>query len=142
MIRIPPELSPDPQVRYDAAAARTVYPAGLYLGLLFAALALLHPVLVGDEEGLIMSGVAAVSAVLLLALAWAARREKVTANGTRVLAAVFLVLIANSALHLYLSQQEWQTTNMMLIVIGAGMAILRTGWNVAVSTSENSSAFW
>lgn len=133
MIRIPPELSPDPQVRYDAAAARTVYPAGLYLGLLFAALALLHPVLVGDEEGLIMSGVAAVSAVLLLALAWAARREKVTANGTRVLAAVFLVLIANSALHLYLSQQEWQTTNMMLIVIGAGMAILRTGWNVAVT---------
>lgn len=133
MIRIPPELSPDPQVRYDAAAARIVYPAGLYLGLLFVVLALLHPVLVGGDEGLIMSAVAAVSAAMLLALAWAARRQQVTANGTVVLAAVFLVLIANSGLHLYLSQQEWQTTNLMLIVIGAGMAILRTGWNVAIT---------
>ena len=133
MIRIPPELSPDPQVRYDAAAARTVYPAGLFLGLLFALLALLHPVLVGGEEGMIMSAVAAVSAVLLLAVAWAARRKTITENGTLVLVAVFLVLIANSALHLYLSQEEWQTTNFMLIVIGAGMAILRTGWNVAIT---------
>ena len=106
MIRIPPELSPDPQVRYDAAAARTVFPAALMLGVLFAQLALVHPVLVGGEAGMIMSAVAAVSAVLLLALAWAARRQRITTNGTLVLVAVFLVLITNSALHLYLSQQE------------------------------------
>ncbi len=133
MIRIPPELSPDPQVRYDAAAARTVLPAAFFLGLLFGLLALLHPLLVGGEAGLIMSAVAAVSAALLLALAWAARRQRITTNGTVVLVMVFLILITNSALHLYLSQEEWQTTNFMLIVIGAGMAVLRTGWNAVLT---------
>jgi signal transduction histidine kinase/CheY-like chemotaxis protein len=82
---------------------------------------------------MIMSVVAGVSALLLLALAWASRRERITTNGTRVLVVIFLVLIVNSGLHLYLSDQEWQTTNFILIVIGAGMAILRTGWNVGLT---------
>lgn len=133
MIRIPPELSPDPQVRYDAAAARTVYPASLFLGLLYVVLAVLHPLMLGGDSGRIMSAIAGVSAVFLLWLAWFTRGRQISENGTRVLALVFLVVIVNSALHLYLAQEEWQTTNLMLVVIGAGMAVLRTGWNTAVT---------
>jgi signal transduction histidine kinase/CheY-like chemotaxis protein len=139
VIRIPPELSPDPQVRYDAAAARTVYPASLFLGLLYVVLAVLHPLmlggdpLLGGDSGRIMSAIAGVSAVFLLWLAWFTRGRQISENGTRVLALVFLVVIVNSALHLYLAQEEWQTTNLMLVVIGAGMAVLRTGWNTAVT---------
>ncbi len=133
VIRIPPELSPDPQVRYDAAAARTVYPASLFLGLLYVVLAVLHPLMLGGDSGRIMSAIAGVSAVFLLWLAWFTRGRQISENGTRVLALVFLVVIVNSALHLYLAQEEWQTTNLMLVVIGAGMAVLRTGWNTAVT---------
>ncbi len=131
--RFSPELSRDARVRYDAAASRLVYPVAGLVGLLYVALAMLHPIMVGGRNGLIMSVVAAVSAVALLLVAWAYRRRTDVSNGTAVLSFVFVVMIGNSGLHLLLSDQDWQTSNMMLVMIGAGVAVLATGWNVLLT---------
>ena len=132
VVRIPPELSSDPRVRYDAAASRLILPISGLVGLLYLVLALLHPVMVGGNDGWILSAVAGISAVGLLGLAWSYRRPRVR-NGSAVLSLAFLVMIANSGLHLWLTGQEWQTSNLMLVVIGAGMAILANRWNVGLT---------
>ena len=132
VVRIPPELSSDPRVRYDAAASRLILPISGLVGLLYLVLALLHPVMVGGNDGWILSAVAGISAVGLLGLAWSYRRPRVR-NGSAVLSLAFLVMIANPGLHLWLTGQEWQTSNLMLVVIGAGMAILANRWNVGLT---------
>ncbi len=133
MVRIPTELSADPDVRYDGAAQRVLYPVSLFVGLLYLVLAALHPVMVGGRGGLIMSVVAAATAAFLLGIAWWVRGRTEVPNATALLSAVILLMIVNSGLHLFITAQDWQTTNLMLVVIGAGMAVLATKWNVALT---------
>jgi signal transduction histidine kinase len=133
LVRLPPELSADPRVRYDAAAARLIYPVSGYVGLLYVVLTLLHPIMVGGRTGWIMAAVAGVSALILLGVAWYARHNHVTEHGTAILSVTFLIMVANSGLHMYLTQEVWQTTNLMLVLIGAGMAVLEARWNIAVT---------
>jgi len=129
----PRKLSTDPSVRYDAAASRLILPVAGLVGLLYLGLAILHPVMVGGTDGRILSAVAGISAVGLLGLAWAYRRRPRVRGGSAVLSVAFVVMIANSGLHLWLTGQEWQTSNLMLVVIGAGMAILATNWNIGLT---------
>ncbi len=132
-MRIPPELSSDSRVRYDAAASRLILPVAGLVGLLYLGLAILHPVMVGGTDGRILSAVAGISAVGLLGLAWAYRRRPRVRGGSAVLSMAFVVMITNSGLHLWLTGEEWQTSNLMLVVIGAGMAILATNWNIGLT---------
>ena len=133
MVRIPPELSADPHVRYDAAAARILYPVAGLIGLLYVVLGVLHPFFIGGTTGEVMAAVALTSAIILLVIAWWARTNRTSDHGTGVLSLVFLIMIFNSGLHMYLTKEEWQSTNMMLVLIGAGMAVLLTRWNVAIT---------
>ncbi len=133
MVGIPAELSPDPHERYDAAAGKVLYPVAGLVGLLYLVLAALHPVMVGGRGGLIMSAAAGLTAVVLLAVALWARNRSVIPHGTALLAAVILAMIFNSGLHLWITGEDWQTTNLMLVVIGAGMAVLATRWNLVLT---------
>lgn len=133
MVRISPEMSQDPRVRYDAAASRVTYPVAGLIGALYAVLAVLHPIMIGGRTGWIMSTVALISAVVLLSIAWAHHRHPAVRHASARLSAVFAVMIANSALHMELSNEDWQTSNLMLVLIGAGIAVLATNWNVVLT---------
>ena len=103
VVRIPPELSSDPRVRYDAAASRP-HPSNQRSG--WTALSRLGPPAPGHgrrERRLILSAVAGISAVGLLGLAWSYRRRPWVRNGSAVLSLAFLVMIANSGLRLWLT---------------------------------------
>jgi signal transduction histidine kinase/DNA-binding response OmpR family regulator len=133
IFQIPAELSEDPRVRYDAAAARLLYPVSGMVGLLYAALAIMHPFFVSGRNGVILSITAATSAVVMLTLAWTRRGNDRIDYAPAQLALVFIVLIVNSTMHLFLSQENLQSSNMMLVTIAIGMAVLQTGWYLALT---------
>ena len=128
MFGIPAELSEDPRVRYDAAAARVLYPVSGLVGAMYLALAIMHPLFVGGTNGLILSITAGISAAIMLTLAWSRRNNESIDYAPSQLALVFIILIINSTLHLYLTQQNYQSTNLMLVTIAIGMAVLQTNW--------------
>ncbi len=133
MRTVPQELSQDPRVRYDAASARVLYPVSLLVGVMFAVLALLHPIMVGGSNGRILAAIAAASAALMTVFAWRWRGRESIAQAPLYLAVVFLVLILNATVHLYLTHEEWQSTNLMLVTIAIGMAVLQTRWYLALT---------
>lgn len=133
MFRIPEELSDDPRVRYDAAAARVLYPVSGLVGLMYLALAFLHPFMVGGRNGMILSVIAGISAVVMLTLAWSRRNNHKIDYAPSQLALVFITLIVNSTAHLYLTKQDWQSTNLMLTTIAIGMAVLQTNWYLVLT---------
>lgn len=133
MFPVPEELSADPRVRYDAASARVLYPVAGMVGLLYLVLAALHPVLVGGTEGWILTMLAAISGILALAMAWYWRGRKDSRHAPLHLAVLFLLLIVNSTVHLLLTREDWQTTNLMLVTIATGMAVLQTGWYLGLT---------
>lgn len=128
MFRIPEELSEDPRVRYDAAAARVLYPVSLLVGVMYLLLTFMHPFLVGGRNGQILSIIAGISAVVMLALAWSRRNNDRIDYAPSQLALVFIALVVNSTVHLYLTQESFQSTNLMLTTIAIGMAVLQTNW--------------
>lgn len=119
------------RVRYDRSASAVLAPVCFFAGLMYVILSGLHPFTMA-EFGLLMSVVATISAVLLLLAAYVFRRHR-PVNGSLWMSMVLVVIIINSTLHVILSSQDWQLTNLMLAVVAAGAAVLATGWNTAVT---------
>jgi diguanylate cyclase (GGDEF)-like protein len=128
------ELSVDPAVRYAGAAAAVLAPVCAAVAALYVVLAVTHPMVLGGSAGTTMSVVAGLSAIGLgiLALIGYLRPPRLR-YANALLAVVVLVVILNSSLHMIITGDTLQTTNLMLAVIAAGVAILRTGWNIAVT---------
>lgn len=128
MLGVPQELSQDPRVRYDAASARVLFPVAALVGVMYAVLTVLHPLMVGGSNGRILTVLAFCSAVVMAGMAWYWRGRESIRYAPTCLAVVFLLLILNSTVHLYLTRQDWQSTNLMLVTIAIGMAVLQTRW--------------
>lgn len=128
------EFAADPKQRYRAAAARMVPGVSFWIAALYVLLAVAHPVLIGGRIGWTMSIVAAASAVVLGIVAWYSRQPRFPVEQAELyLAAIILILTMNSVLHLVLTQESWQTSNLMLVLIGAGISLLSRGWNWPLS---------
>ena len=82
-----------------------------------------------------MTTVAALSAAALLLTAWRTWRRPVShADAHAVTAAMGAVLATNALLHLALTQQARQTSNVMLAVVALAAALLETRWAVSLVT--------
>jgi diguanylate cyclase (GGDEF)-like protein len=131
----------DPVRRYDAAVAGVVPETAGLLGVLFIVYALIHPFVLTGSTAVIMTSVAAVSAVALLATAWRTWRLPVShRDAHRVTAAMGAVLAANSLLHLALTQDAKQTSNVMLTVVALAAALIDARW--AISMVGGTIAVW
>jgi PAS domain S-box-containing protein len=142
--------TPSDSARFDPAAASrefdrlttlaargAVRPIALGVGLLYAGFTAAHLLVLPTDMARIMAPVAAISAVALLALAWLARGNA-RVRGHRGLAIIAVVTLANSLLHLSLTRDPVQTTNLYLILAGSGMLLFRSrdlAAVIAVSTT-------
>lgn len=127
---VAPELSPVSPIREAAASSVLLRPVSGWLAGLYAVLAVTQPLVIADW-GWILAGGSAVSAVILgLVARYSPRIPLGAANAT--LAGVLFIAVLNSSAHLLLSREIWQLTNLMLVVIGAGMALIPLRWNLLV----------
>lgn len=128
------ELSVNPEVRYAGAAASVLAPVSACISLLYVLLAVAHPLVIGGSVGTVMSIVAALSAIGLGVLAFFCyTRPPGLRYANFLMSLLVVVVLVNSGLHMVLTGDERQTTDLMLAVVGAGVAILSTKWNVAVT---------
>lgn len=133
MFRVPEELSEDPHVRVDAASARSLFQVSAILGTALAVLALLHVSIGPEPTGLPLMPVEALSAALVLAVAWRWWRRTDIRHAANYMAFVFLVLTLDVGVHLWVTGQDWQATNFILVLIGIGMAVLKGRWYLALT---------
>ncbi len=107
-------------------------PVSLALTILYALFAIGHLLLLPNEVKIIMTSFAGGTAFLLFALAQIVRKIKFSERLTYPVAFVILLIaIINSLLHLFLTDDVLQTTNLILVVFGAGYFILSTYWFLA-----------
>jgi len=103
------------------------------LGGLYTFLSLSHFLLLPKAIALPLGLVAAISAAILVAIGVIIRKWEMPLSWVNPLGAGIagLVLI-NSFLHLYLTSEPEQTTNLMLFVVGAGFFFLSHFWFILV----------
>lgn len=101
--------------------------------LVYTLLTLAHMALLPPRTARIMIPVAAGTAVFLFALRFLLARWKPPAVLAHPIAAGILSLFSlNSLLHLYLTNEPRQTTNILLVIMGAGLFLLSDRWFFAV----------
>jgi len=122
-------VSPTQDQTYDAAVAAAVPVLAAGLGGIFALFAALHVVMLDGTTRLVMVPAAAASALVYTGIALAVRKRRVPDHLAQPLtAAMVLLVVANAVVHLVLVAQPRQSTNVMLVVVGAGAVLLSLRW--------------
>lgn len=125
-------MSPTPDETYDAAVMAAVPRLAAGLALLFAVFAGLHLVMLVGTPRLVMATSAAVSAVVLGVFALVVQRHPLPQHLAQpATAGLVLVATANAVLHMVVTDEPRQTTNVMLIVVGTGAVLLSLRWLAA-----------
>ncbi len=119
--------------RYDDAVAAALPEVTGLLALLFVALAFLDPLILDGDTAVALT-TAAVAAALILAVTfvWVSRSGVPRGRGHLVTAGVAFLVAAYVLGHLALSGEVWQTSNLMLVVVGLGSGLLDLRWFAGV----------
>lgn len=126
-------MSPTPDEPYDGAILAALTALGAGLSVLFGAFAVLHLILLDGTPRLVMAPAAAATAVVFAAVAAFHRARSVPVRLAHpVAAALALLVLANSVGHMVLVGEPRQTSNVMLVMVGAGAVLLSLRWLLAV----------
>lgn len=113
---------------------------GLFIGMLL--LIISHQIFLPAEIAASMTVSAGVCALFFLIGYLLARSRRIPLQAANPLGLAGVALLsANSLLHLYLSGDPAQTTNMALVLIGAGIFFLSPGW-YTTATSLVMAGWW
>ena len=101
----------------------------LIFGVLFTFFAISHAFVLPRDIAPVMIALAALTALFNFGLLWALRRWKLPFRWAHPIAAAdtFLALL-NILLHMYLTADPLQTTNVTLLLIGAGFVVFSSAW--------------
>lgn len=110
----------------DESAARVVRFVLPALALFFGLLAPFHLLMLPAPYGLRMGCVAAAAALLLSLEAWRHRRQKFAGTAHRFVLAGIGAVYVNAVLHFYWLGDEFQTVNLLLLILLSGLVVLRT----------------
>jgi diguanylate cyclase (GGDEF)-like protein len=125
-------VSPTQDQTYDAAVAAAVPTLAAGLGGIFALFAVLHVFMLDGTPRLVMVPMAAASALVYAGIFLALRGRRVPDHLAQPLTAgMVLLVVANAVVHLVLVAQPRQSTNVMLVVVGAGAVLLSLRWLLA-----------
>lgn len=138
----------------NAIIADSLRPVCIGLGALFLVLALAHSQL-PPHIARVMMTVAALTAVTFLTLGWVLGRRPAPPQYAHPLAAfIAAIVLFNSLLHLALTADPLQTTNLILLLIGGGFLMLAwpwfaalvgvtwLGWIAIVAQTPDQAAWW
>lgn len=114
------------------AARALVRPVGLALAVLYTVFSTAHLLFLGGRTGTALSTVAMASAAFYLVSALSSNTRWVRQKIHILLAAYSLVALTNSVLHLCLTGNPTEATNIALVFIGVGALIFHTPSLVAV----------
>ncbi len=113
------------QSALDAVLQHSLKSVSLGVGILYALLALGHYWVLPSAASEIMTPVAGVTSAVFFVLRWSLRSWEPPVRWAHPLGlAIVMVCLGNSLLHLYVLDDPGQTTNQMLIVIGASYLFL------------------
>jgi len=99
------------------------------LGSLYLLFTVAHTILLPPTQKLIMAVVAAMTTLFFLRIALLWRRTPLKNQHAHLYAATFAALVLlNSWLHLWLSRDPLQSTNLMLLIVGIGFFFLSSYW--------------
>ena len=119
--------------RYDDAVAAALPEVAGLLAALFVGLTVLDPVVLDGDTAVVMTSAAAVPALLFaVGYVWVSRSGVPRGWGHPLTAALCLVVTGNVLLHLGLTGELWQTSNLLLVVVGLGSGLLDLRWFAAV----------
>ncbi len=117
---------------YDASVGAVLPVLAGLLALLFAATACLHPFMLTGNARLVMTALAATSALAFGVLfAWTSRRPLPDRWAHPVTAGAMLLVLANPLVRMYVEKSLVETSTVMLMVAVAGGLILSLRWFVA-----------
>jgi serine phosphatase RsbU (regulator of sigma subunit)/anti-sigma regulatory factor (Ser/Thr protein kinase) len=112
----------------DLVLGRGIPPVSFWLAALYAIFSASHPFLLPKEAAL-MSLLAGSTAVFFAGLGMAARRRPLPPGWAHPVSfGIVLLVLLNSLIHLSLTRELWQTTNLMLIFVGSAFFLLSTRW--------------
>lgn len=109
----------------SVAAQGAVRPVSIGLAVLYAGFDVAHALLQPPELARILAPVALLSAGTLALLAVTASSPD-RVRGHRALGLIAGVALGNSLLHLWITRDPMQTTNLYLVVVGCGILLFRT----------------
>jgi signal transduction histidine kinase len=137
MSQIPPTIPPSNSVlsalnrAYSLAVGDTLHPVSTGLAVLYLFFAGSHYLLLPAAMRWPMVGLAFGSAIFLATLGEGARRHPQSGQRAHAGAALIAsVVLVNSAVHLLLSRDVFQSTNLILLVVGIGIFFLSARWLV------------
>ncbi len=126
----PPEID-ERQVdaALDSIARSSLGPTAAGLAALFALFAVAHLFVLPEEARLRMTLLATATAAILGALGYSLRRGAFAGRRVHAIGAgVTLVALANCLAHLSLTAEIRQTTNLLLLLVGAASLFVSTPW--------------
>ncbi|MDZ7312100.1 MAG: ATP-binding protein [candidate division KSB1 bacterium] len=119
----------DVRVALNRVMRDSLPPVSVGLCILYAIFAVSHALLLPPGMATTMSLVAAGTAVALLMLRLALGRWQISERWAHPIGTMIAGLVLlNSLLHLYLTYDPLQTTNLVLLVVGVGFLFLSFGW--------------
>ena len=99
------------------------------LGIIYAVLTAAHFVMLPPEQRLVLAPTAALSAIIYFGFFFYMRGQEVQARYAHAIAGTFgLIGLFNSLLHLAISADPLQSTNLILITLATGALYLSTMW--------------
>lgn len=126
----PDELSPrELRANYDTIVLEGLPPVTAGFSLLYMVFAIGHLLFLPPALARPLVATAAIVVLLLLALRFAALRGLIPPRHVHPIATAMASVVMFSILqHLFLSGEPQQTTNLMLLIVGAGFFLMASGW--------------
>jgi len=117
------------QAALDAVVRDSLAPISAGLGALYAILAVIHAFVLPRPTALSMSIIALTTALILLAFRLNLGRRQIAARYAHPInAGIAGLVLLNCFLHLHYVPEPQLTTNILLLIVGAGFLFLSTAW--------------
>ncbi len=127
---------PDSHTGLSHVVLRILPSVSLGLGALYLAFAIAHLLMLPRTTATVMSPVAAATSLILFGLTALLRRRAIPSRWAHATGAgVAGLVLLNSLLHLVLTAEIKQTTNLLLLIVGAGSLLLSTAWFAVLLTA-------
>lgn len=112
----------------NAGIERSLFGSAIAFVLMYAILAVVHLSSLRGDAGVIMSGIAAGSSLLIAAIAILRKFQRSASAVQTDLGLIALVIIFNCAAHLFLEPQPANTLNFAMLIIGVSFLFVSYRW--------------